>query len=64
LKRGALCGKLNVKLWYNEQGGDWSVEINDKRYQSVNFEFVKELMKRALIDAEEFLAKAPNRRTQ
>jgi hypothetical protein len=61
--KGVFMQKLNVKLEYNEQGADWSVEINHNRYQSVNFEFVKELVKRALIDVEESLARAPNRRT-
>jgi hypothetical protein len=54
--------QLNIKLWRNEQG--WSVEINGKRYESVNIEFVRELVKRALIDAEQHLDKAAIRRTQ
>jgi hypothetical protein len=45
--------QLNVKLSHNEREQNWSVEINGKSYDFISIESVKELVKDALIDAEE-----------
>jgi hypothetical protein len=47
--------QLNVKLRRNHQEQNWSVEINDKSYEFISIEEVDELVKRALINAQESL---------
>lgn len=47
--------QLKVKLKRNEREQNWSVEINGKSYDFISIESVKELVKDALIDAEESL---------
>ena len=47
--------QLNVKLQRNHQEQNWSVEINDKSYEFISIEEVDELVKRALINAQESL---------
>jgi len=47
--------QLNVKLRRNHQEQNWSVEINGRSYEFVSIEEVDELVKRALINAQESL---------
>ena len=47
--------QLNVKLRRNHQEQNWSVEINGKSYEFISIEEVDELVKRALINAQESL---------
>jgi DNA-binding protein YbaB len=54
--------EFEVKLFRNHREGDWSVEINGKRYDSVSIEFVEDLVKRALNDAKQSLTEAAKRR--
>jgi hypothetical protein len=50
--------QINVKLRRNETEQNWSVEINGKSYQDISMETVRELVKRALSNAEESMADA------
>jgi hypothetical protein len=50
--------QLNVKLRRNHQEQNWSVEINGKFYEFISIEEVDSLVKRALINAQEFLTDA------
>ncbi len=56
--------QLNVKLRRNHQEQNWSVEINGKSYEFVSIEEVDELVKRALINAQESLTDATTQGTQ
>jgi hypothetical protein len=56
--------QFNIKLRRNEGEQVWTVEINGKTHESVHSEVAKELVKRALIEAEENLNKSATRRTQ
>jgi hypothetical protein len=56
--------QLNVKLRRNHQEENWSVEINGKSYEFISIEEVDELVKRALINAQESLTDATTRGTQ
>ena len=56
--------ELNIRLRRTEGERTLSVEINGRTYDSVDIEFAKELVKRALIEAEEYLNKSATRRTQ
>jgi hypothetical protein len=47
--------QLNVKIRLNHQEQNWSVQINDKSYEFISIEEVDELVKRALINAQESL---------
>ena len=47
--------QLNVKLRHNHQEQNWSVEINGKSHELISIEEVDELVKRALITAQESL---------
>ena len=53
--------QLNVKLRRNQQEHNWSIEINGKSYEFVSIEEVDELVRRALIDAQESLTDATTR---
>jgi hypothetical protein len=50
--------QLNVKLRRNQHEQNWSVEINGKSYEFISIEEVDELVKRALINAQESLTDA------
>jgi hypothetical protein len=54
-----LMRQLKVKLKRNEREQNWSVKINGKSYDFISIESVKELVKDALIDAEESLLDGP-----
>jgi hypothetical protein len=56
--------QLNVKLQRNHQEQNWSVEINDKSYEFISIEEVDELVKQALINAQESLTDATTQVTQ
>ena len=56
--------QLNVKLRRNHQEQNWSVEINDSSYEFISIEEVDELVKRALINAQESLTDTTTRWTQ
>jgi len=56
--------KFNIRLRRNEGEQAWTVEINGNTHESVDSEVAKELVKRALIEAEEYLNKSATRRTQ
>jgi hypothetical protein len=45
--------QINVKLWRNEGEHRWSVEIDGKSYEHISMEAIKELVKRALLNAQE-----------
>jgi hypothetical protein len=47
--------ELSIKLWRNSWDHCWSVEINNKRYDSVTFESVKQLVAHALSDSKKSL---------
>jgi hypothetical protein len=47
--------QLNVKLRRNEKEQNWSIEINGKSNEFISIEEVDELVKRALINAQESL---------
>jgi hypothetical protein len=47
--------QLNVKLRRNEKEQNWSVEINGKSYEFISMKEVDELVKRALVNAQESL---------
>ncbi len=56
--------QLNVKLRRNHQEQNWSVEINGNSHEFISIEEVDELVKKALIDAQEFLTDAKTRSAQ
>jgi hypothetical protein len=56
--------QLNVKLRRNHQEQNWSVEINGKSYEFISIEEVDELVKHALINAQESLTDATTQVTQ
>jgi hypothetical protein len=56
--------QLNVKLRRNHQEQNWSVEINGKSYEFISIEEVDELVKQALINAQESLTDATTQGTQ
>ena len=56
--------QLNVKLRRNHQEQNWSVEINGKSYEFISIEEVDELVKQALINAQESLTDATTQVTQ
>lgn len=56
--------QLNVKLRRNQQEQNWSVEINGRSHDFISIEEVDELVKRALINAQESLTDATSRSTQ
>jgi hypothetical protein len=55
---------LNVKLRRNHQEQNWSVEINGKSYEFISIEEVDELVKHALINAQESLTDATTQGAQ
>ena len=56
--------QLNVRLWPNVQEENWSVEINGKSYEFISIEEVDELVKRALVNAQESLIDTTTRGAQ
>jgi hypothetical protein len=56
--------QLNVKLRRNHQEQNWSVEINGNSYEFISIEEVDQLVKRALIDAQQSLTDTPTGCTQ
>jgi hypothetical protein len=53
--------QLNVKLRRNEKEQNWSVEVNGKSYEFISIEEVDELVKRALVNAQESLTDTTTR---
>jgi hypothetical protein len=49
--------EIKLKLWQNDSG-DWSVEINGRRHEHVTTATIESLVECALIVAETSLAKA------
>jgi hypothetical protein len=47
--------EIVLRLWRNEQGKNWTAEINGERYEAVEIERIHELVYRVLLDAEEYL---------
>jgi hypothetical protein len=54
--------QFNIGLRRNEGEQAWTVEINGKTHESVDSEVAKELVKRALLEAEEYLNRSAIRR--
>ncbi len=48
-----LMRELSFKIWRNQQNQNWSIEINGKSYEFISLDSVNQLVKDALIDAEE-----------
>jgi hypothetical protein len=67
-KPGALgreklpTSELKIQVWRNSADQDWSLEINNKRYSSIPFEIVKQLVAQALSDSGKSLIERRNNR--
>jgi len=61
---GVSMHKFNIKLRRNEGEQVWSVTINGTTHDSVDTTLAKELVKRALAEAEAYLDQSTARRTQ
>jgi hypothetical protein len=47
--------KLKIQLWRNSAERNWSVQVNDKRYDSVTLIFVQQLVAQRLANAKKAL---------
>jgi hypothetical protein len=47
--------ELNVKIWRNEEAGDWSIVINGLRYEHVSRQILEDLVECAVVVAENSL---------
>ena len=47
--------EIVFKLWRNQKDKNWTVEINEVRYEAVTIEWVHEPVHRAVLDAEDAL---------
>jgi hypothetical protein len=56
--------QFNIKLRRNEEEQVWSVVTNGTTHDSVDTALAKELVKRALTEAEEYLDQSIARRTR
>jgi hypothetical protein len=43
--------KIKIQLWRNSAGRNWSIRVNDERYDAVTVAFVQRLVTRRLSDA-------------
>jgi hypothetical protein len=57
LLKGSFMQQFNIRLRRNEREQAWTVEINGNIHKYVDSAVAKELVKRALIEAEEYLNK-------
>jgi hypothetical protein len=50
-----IVHEIVIKLWRNQQEKNWTVEIDEERYEAVTIERVQELVLCAVLDAEDAL---------
>ena len=50
--------EINLKVWLDDQAGDWSIEVNGVRYEHVTSEILEDLVEVELIKAEKVLSDA------
>ncbi len=50
-----FISELNIQILRNSLDQNWSLEINEKRYSSIPFEIVKQLVAQALREAKKSL---------
>ena len=56
--------ELRLKLWRNDDAGDWSIEINRPRHEHITSEIMEDLVECALIASQKSLAEAATRPAQ
>jgi hypothetical protein len=55
--------ELKIQIWRNSGDQNWSLELNKKRYCSIPFEIVKQLVAQALRDSKKSLIERRTNRT-
>jgi hypothetical protein len=55
--------ELKIQIWRNPIEQNWSLGINNKRYSSIPFEIVKQLVAQALSDSKKSLIERRTNRT-
>ena len=55
--------ELKIQVWRNSADQDWSLEINNKRYSSIPFESVRQLVAHAISDSRKSLLERRKNRT-
>jgi hypothetical protein len=48
--------EINLKVWLDDQAGDWSIEVNGVRYEHVTSEILEDLVEVELIKTEKVLS--------
>jgi hypothetical protein len=54
--------EIKLKVWLDDQAGDWSVEINGVRHEHVTSEILEDLVEVELIKAQKILSDAAARK--
>jgi hypothetical protein len=55
VERGDGMQEIKFRLWRPQGERLWSIEVNGRRYESVPIDSIEQLVRHAIIDAEESL---------